>query len=471
MPENLRITAPVPNSDGILKPNPSSQPPTVEPMEPAQVNRPNAQNQNTDSASLNLLLRRDSVFGEFIQQLRQTPALSETLSKLLFNTVRRMETAPESLLQSSLLRQLTAALATGRDDVVKDLLFQQKNSSLFCGPLFQLLGRISEQAENPQMDLQIANFLKSFDGFFSAKDTTAAILSNLKAIGRQIPGGDAKQLTALAEKLNVADPVRSVEQNLTVLKKEILPFLAAYVSKSSDYGQARETISLLLQNISILNVSSRENLDAQFQKLAAYCGHHLSEPMLRQMRSLYEEAVRSENEEPENRFFHALISLLSHDGREIPESDRTLYADISQSLLLDNSVYMPFVHFFLPAVLGGKYLFSQIWIEKKEPGEARKSLSNQSSLPTRLYLTFDIQDLGSFEARIELLNKKVNLDLACPEKLLQQSREITSSLGHILTDNGLASGNIRISRCEKPKIPDLILQKVMERKRMIDVTI
>ncbi|WP_411676513.1 hypothetical protein [Caproicibacter sp.] len=473
MPENLRITAPVPNSDGILKPNPSAQSSQIEPMDPARVNRPNTQDQNTDSASLNLLLSRDSVFGKFIQQLRQTPALSETLGKLLLNTVRRMETNPGFLPENSALRELVSSLAAEQDGLINDLVFQQKNSTLFSGPLFQLLSRISQQAEDPQLDLRIAGFLKAFDGFSSAKETTDAILSNLSAIGRRIPTNYAKQLALLSEKLNTSDPEGAVNENLNLLKKEILPFLSDYVSKSSDYGKMRETLSLLLQNLSILNVSSRENLQSQFQQLAAYCGRHTAEPTLRLMRSFFADTVEAGagKEKPESRFLHSLVALLSHGGQGSSGADQAAVGDIGKALLLDNSVYMPFTHLFLPAVLQGRFLFSQIWVEKKDRNDEGHAVPGAAAPPKRLYLSFEIQDLGSFEAKVELTGKKIDLSLACPEKLLGQTGAITSSLARILDRNGFSFGDIRLSRFEKPQIPELILQKTMERKRSVDVTI
>ena len=472
MPENLRITAPVPNNDGILKPNSSAQNSPVEPIEPTRVNRPNAQDQNTDAASLNLLLGRDSVFGKFIQQLRQTPALSETLGKLLFQTVQKSETSPASLTEGSVLQELASGLAAEPDGLAEDLIFQQKSSSLFSGPLFQLLEHISERAADPQLDLRIASFLKAFDGFSSVGNTTSAIRLNLDTIGRQMPSGDARHFTLLSEKLNTSDPLGSLENNLNLLKKEILPFLSAYVSKSSDYGRVRENISMLLQNISILNVSSPENLEAQFRQLISFSEHRVAGPTLRLMRSFYDETVSPEREKSENRFFRSLISLLSRAGSpDAPEADKTVCGDISRSLLLDNSVYMPFIHLFLPAVLQGKFLFSQIWIEKKGGSEEAGTPASRAAAPTRLYLTFTVQDLGYFEARIELTGKKVDLALSCPEKLLAQKGTIASSLGRILESNGLTFGDIRLSACREPEIPDLILQKIMERKRMVDVTV
>ncbi|MCI1965346.1 MAG: hypothetical protein LKJ17_04340 [Oscillospiraceae bacterium] len=472
MPENLRITAPVPHSDGVLKPNPSAQPSPVEPMEPTRVNRPNTQNQNTDSASLNLLLSKESVFGKFIQQLRQTPGLAETLGKLLFTTARRMEASPGALPEDPELRAFLAELATEQDGLAGDLLHQQKSGDLFSGPLFQLLRHMTEQFGDPQLDLRAASFLKAFDGFSSTKDTAEAILSNLKMIGRQLPAHESKQLALLCERFNTTEPAEFLESNMGLLKKEIIPFLSAYISKNSDYGKVRETISLLLQNMSILNVSSRENLDAKFHQLIDYCGRRAEKPTIQMMRSLYEQAIQSEPQKTESKFFQSLISMLSHSsGPNAPEADKAVCADIGRSLLLDNSVYMPFVHLFLPAVLQGRCLFSQIWIEKKDSQNTESSRSGSAVIPTRLYLTFTIQNLGYFEARVELAGKKVDLSLSCPEELLAHKRAITSSLGQILVKNGLSSGDINLTRCEKPKVPELILQKVMERKRMVDVTI
>lgn len=471
MPENLRITAPIPNSDGILKPNPSSQPPQVEPMDPARVNQPNTQDQNTDSSSLNLLLSRESVFGKFIQQLKQTPSLSETLGKLLLHTVGQADAAPGALPKEPLLKELAAALSRNPADLKSDLLFQLKNNTLFSGPLFQLLGHLSEQAADPQLDLRIAGFLKAFDGFFSAENTTDAILSNLNQIERRIPSNYAHQLALLAEKLNISDPAGAADRNLDILKKEILPFLSAYVSKSSDYGKMRETLSILLQNVSILNISSHKNLESQFRQLTDYCAHRVSEPALRLINSFYSSLVESPPKEEKNEFLHSLLALLS-GGTDHKSSgaSQAVREDISRSLLLDNSVYMPFTHIFLPAVLQDRFIFSQIWIERKD-AFSEEGHTGTAETPEHLYLSFEIQDLGYFEAKVTVTGKKIDLALSCPEKLLALGGSITSSLNQILTRNSLTVGDVKLSTSEKPEIPQLILQKTMERKQTIDVTI
>lgn len=461
MPENLRITAPIPNSDGLRGPNPAAESTAVNAANPARVNRPNAQEQGTDTA-MDLLLGRDSVFSRFIQQLRQTPTLSETLGRLLAETAARAGTAAPALPQNSPAMLLTSGIAAQKEDMLQELAFQQKDSTLFSAPLFQLLGRISERSGDFQLDLRIADFLKAFDGYFSAPHTLSSILTNLGAIEQQIAAPYAKKLMQLAEELDTAGPAS--DSNPTLLKKEILPLLSEYVSKSSDHGKMRETLSLLLHNTSILNVSSKQNLTEKFERLSEYCSRSLPEPTMKLMRSFYEEAVHPGPGKERSRFSEALLSFLS-DGDEAGK-------DICRSLLLDNSVYMPFTHICLPAVWQGRFLFAQIWIEKRDGGEnAREEPEGREKKPLSLYLTFEIQDLGYFEAHVTLAGKKADIRLSCPAPLLGRSGEIASSLGRILDQDGLKAGEIRLSPSEQPEIPGIIFQKILERKRIVDVTV
>ena len=496
MPENLRITTPIPNNDGIRRPTSAAESIALNAANPVRVNRPDAREQGEDTGSMDLLLSRDSVFSRFVQQLRQTPSLSETLGRLLAGTVGRDGAAATVLPRESPLRLLASSIAAGKEDMVEELSSQQKDSTLFSAPLFRLLSRISERNGDAQFDLRLAEFLKAFDGYFSAPHTLSAILANLETIARQVPAPYAKKLAQLSEKLDIADPASPANPDL--LKKEILPLLSEHVSQNSDYGKMREALSLLLHNTSILNVSSRQNLSEKFARLMDYCSRSLPEPTMKLMRSFYEEAVRSGAEartgarsvpadgdaprpgqpadaaagraapgkEGHSRFAESLISFLSDGGGE------GTGGDILHSLLLDNSVYMPFTHLYLPAVWQGRFLFSQIWIEKRENGESSPGEPDeQEKRPLSLYLTFDIQDLGYFEARVALAGKKTDIRLSCPTPLLGRSGEITSSLGRILDRNGLQAGEIRLSAGEEPEIPGIILQKILERKRIVDVTV
>ncbi len=91
--------------------------------------------------------------------------------------------------------------------------------------------------------------------------------------------------------------------------------------------------------------------------------------------------------------------------------------------------------------------------------------------PVRLYLTFDIQDLGYFEASVSLTGKRADLHLACPPALARRRGEIRADLAGILQRDGLAPGSVRLTSCREPEVPKIIRKKIDERKRAIDVSV
>lgn len=499
MADNLRITTPVPNSDSLIKPNSPTGSPAVDAVDPSRVTKPNTQEQNTSGQSMDLLLNGESVFGKFIEQLRQSPALSQTLGKVFFDLARRQVSLAETLPADSPLRLLSEGIS-GKEDMLGSILFQQKESTLFSGELFQTLGGLSAHSGDGVFDLNLAEFLKAFDGYRSAPSTLLAVKANLESIQRQLPPPYREQLQKAAQKLgfqpktpagekavqelsreipgtekNAAGQARaSVSADLTVLKKEILPVLSGYISKSNDYGKMREEVSLLLNNVAILNVSTRENLEQQFGKLIAYCKHSLNLPetALQQLRAQCgQEFSAGEGEPPKNPFFSALTSLLRQGSRtDTAGFEKAVYQEVCRSLLLDSSVYMPFVHLYLPINWQGNSMFAQIWVEKKEVGEkAASAPSGQKG--TAVFLTFDIRDLGYFEAVVNLQDKRADIRLNCPPGLARKNGDIVPDLSKILRQNGFTPGEIRVASSDRPEIPGLLLGKIQERKHSINVTV
>jgi hypothetical protein len=479
MPDNLRITTPIANTEGISKPNPAGDLNRPAPVNPNRVPRAD-NNEEAGRQSADLLLNRSSVYSQFIRQFQQTPGLDRTLQKLLGDAVLRQspadgQTAAAQGLPSS-LRALAAAIAAGEDGILEGLVSQQEDATLFTGPLFKLLEQISAQSGDPQFDLRLADFLKAYSGFSSAAGTTQAVLTNLKNLKYSIPAPFAKRLSAVMEKLSNGVSSDYVDSDLAVLKREIIPLLGEYVAKTNDYGKPRDTISMLLHNTAILNESSRENLTVKFGQLLNYCRDSLGLPdmTLDMVRAFFIQETSPGAIKKQDRFLSALTSLLSRasDGKATDGLDRTALNGVSRSILLDNSVFMPFRHIFLPAEVDGRFLFAQMWIEKTDPDETRKPAVGGAQAPKSVYLSFEIQDLGYFEASVRITGKQVSMKLSCPPAFKGLHGEIRSGISGILRQNGLSPDEVRLSSSGKePQLPHIIMQKIQERKRSVDVSV
>ena len=478
MPDNLRITTPINNTEGVRPTNPANDTSRASPVNPSRVPRANG-SESEGSRPQDLLLDRMSVYSKFIEQLEQSPSLERTLQKLMSDAAAVQNPGFSSLETdfpvSSPLRALISAMAAQEDGMLKSLTDQEADATLFTGQLFKLLGQISSQRSDPQFDLRLANFLKAYTGYTTSGEITRAIRAELAEVRDTVPVPFAKRLAAVMEKLSDGTDRRFLVPDLLVLKKEVIPLLSEYVSKTNDFGTLRDTISMLLNNTAILNESSRENLDGKFGQILQYSSETLRLPKaaLSMMQDLYVQELNAGKEENGDRFLSALTSLLSRSSEKSlpPGIDRTSLHDVTHSLLLDNSVFMPFHHIVLPAQVSGRFLFAQIWVEKQSADKIRQEGPGTETSPKLLYLTFDIQNLGYFEAALRLTGKRVDLSLSCPPSLERNHGQIRSDLSDILEKNGLDFGEVRLSTCKKPKVPHLILQKIAERKRVIDVTV
>ena len=478
MPDNLRITTPINNTEGIHPSAPANDTSRTAPVNPSRVPRPNG-SENSGSPADSLPLDRTSVYSQFIKQLEQAPGLERTLQKLLSDAITaegplvRQITA-ESL-PSAPLHALVAAMAAQGDDILKSLTQQEQDATLFTGPFFKFLGQISSQSSDAQFDLRLADFLKAYTGYAISSSITQAIRTELTDLKDTIPAPFAKRLSAIMEKLSDGTRRDLLGSDLLVLKKKVIPLLSEYVSKTNDYGKSRDTISMLLNNTAILNESSKDNLSEKFSQLLLYSRKTLGLPnmAIQMLQSLFTQVIASRKEEKSDRFLSALISLLSHaTEKDLPHGiDRATLNDITHSLLLDSSVFMPFYHLVLPAQIDGRFLFAQIWVEKQDPEKSRRPVSGEDDVPKSIYLTFEIQNLGYFEASVHLTGKQVDMSLSCPPALDWNRSQIRSDLAEIFKKDGLTSGNIRLSTCEKPKMSQIILQKIAERKRTVDVTV
>ena len=260
MADNLRIPPPIPGGENVTRMTPA-KPADRAVVNPALVPPANADRQSGQqgSAEFSFLLNRNSVFNRFIQQLGRTPDLSQSLGKLVFEVMGRAG-AEQTAGISDPLRQLTQVINMGREEIVQNLLFQENNRTQFSGALFQMMRQILEQNPGEQLEQKTAQFLKAFNAYTGAADTTRSVIRRLIQISEQIPQPYSGQLQQMTQELTEELPIENLNRNLSVLKEKILPFIRRYISATNDFGRVRDNITLLVHDLSRLNISSREEL-------------------------------------------------------------------------------------------------------------------------------------------------------------------------------------------------------------------
>jgi hypothetical protein len=132
---------------------------------------------------------------------------------------------------------------------------------------------------------------------------------------------------------------------------------------------------------------------------------------------------------------------------------------------------MPYTHLFLPVNYQGQFMFAEVWIEKEDRNSNPAEPIPAAQKPTKLLLNFEIKGLGYFEASIELLQAKASVSLSCPSSLAEKSREISSKIADIFTQNGMTADTVLVQPGGDSLNTQKITKKIQERKSGIDVSV
>lgn len=414
-----------------------------------------------------------SVFQTFANKLTDTPALTQTLEKLLLGALVDNGTVNAEGVDTSngvptLLSELAEKLHMDESQILQNLIFQKDQSTGFSAKVFDILREISENDVSAETTNHIGRFLKAVDSYTSAQETMKGIMTQLGNILERIPRSYAENVRKVMGELIMEPDSDGMAENLKLLKETVLPMLGKYVSTTNDLGATRDRIQLLMQDLSRLNLSGSEELDQRFTELLDYARYNLNLPAdkLQSLKNLFEEVIH-EKSEPQNEFIDSLAKALTNtDG--LSSTGRTMVDDTINALLLNRSVYMPFNHIFLPFMLDGTFMFTEMWVEKD--GAGKGAASDKSDAMKRVYLNFDIQGLGKFQAAIGLTDNSIDCLLNCPESVADSQADIETDIAKIFTDNGFSVNSIQSSN-DTFKTELEVLHKIYEGRGSINVTV
>lgn len=480
MQDNIRVTAPIPHNDTSGRIRPSKETPIQNPIDITKVtprtNAENAQQAKNNQENFNFLLNHGSVFNKFIQQLSQTPGLAETLKKIMFEAFSldgKVSRLSRSETMNTLMAKLSETLKMSPEEIVAALQYQDQNQTKFSGKMFDMLRELlNNNQTNREFETLLGRFLKAYNGYFSTADTSKGIVQNLKNIAQYMPKSWQTQLNELTQKLFLEQPERDLNLNLTTLKNEIIPFLSEYITKTNDFGRIRDTITLLINNIARLNNSSRDDVITTFIDLMDFCKFKFDFPdtKIDQITRFFQ-AQLNNPEKNTNELFEVLADVLSEGSSgDQPAAARAIFRDITSALLLDNSVFMPLTHLFLPLNFKGTYMFSEIWVEK-DARQKDGTYAENGKVTNKLFLTFDIKGLGYFECTIWASEDKADIDLNYPSTLLINDRDIRNNLARIFANNHIELNSISLIQDHPAQPLQKVFSNIFQTRRGIDVTI
>ena len=263
MPDLLGVTNPVPGHDSnITNRNIPISPNNTQVQNVPDLNRVTSADNRTeqqDSGQSGGQVRYDSNFQTFIQQLRQTQDLSSTMSKLMM----REGTSVASGMSEGIAEEMAQAmqmLKMDQSELLKFLSAQMRAGTRFGGALFAMLRSAYARADSAGVQLDILNFLKSYNDFSSTSHLEGNLMRNLTGMANAMPASWGDQLRELIAQLENGIAAGDRQGNISLLQQKVFPLMSAYVSQTHDLGTPRELLSLLALDLARYENGSEEKL-------------------------------------------------------------------------------------------------------------------------------------------------------------------------------------------------------------------
>ncbi len=441
-------------------------------INPEKVMKPDARSDAaSQDANSALKFRFESNYENFLSQIRGFGPMTEEFSKLFFS---RFATMAQSGLGANFAEQVAHFFDTiGMDeqDVLAFLKNQSSASIKFSGAFFTLLHSAYNQATTADIRSGILDFLRKY----SDMSESSHVMKNTEILLNQIRGtlfpNARDSFDALIAQLNFgAQTSEEQMENSLVLKEKIIPFLNRYITSMHDRGDLRELTSGLATYIARLDNGMAQRVQEAFEQLMKYpimqkVFQNLDPSLILQMLNNTE----FERAKKQQKWMDSLIDIIKSgmEGNSGIEN-KAMLKNLMQSIVVNESVYMPVLHMMIPLQVGGKMMFGEMWID---PDSDKKGRSQGGGRAIQGLIKFDIQDLGFFDFFFIYQNETINLQLSCPEELGEFLPYIKEDVTKILSQNQIRIGEMFVESGVKSIPISEAFPKIFERKNSVNVSI
>ncbi|MEY8387089.1 hypothetical protein AALC17_07300 [Oscillospiraceae bacterium 38-13] len=415
-------------------------------------------------------IRYDSNFQTFLQRLRDTPSLAQSLARIFSG---REGVIVSSGLSAGIAEELGRLLEMLRMDESQLLDFlggQFKTGTRFGGALFALLRNAYDRAASNGVRTDILQFLKAYVDFDSTAHIEGNLLRDLQSMADAMPASWAEKLRDLTAQLKNGMAAGNRAGNLQLLQREIFPYMSAYVERTHDMGTPRALLTMLALNVARYENGSEEKLMETFHQLSGYgtlkgqLGGIDGQSLLLLLKG------RGGDASGATRFADQLAAAAARAFRgegsaEVQEAFRNLMA----AMLINESVYMPINHYLLPLEWDGRMLFSELWVDPDAEEEQGGKSGRGNTM--RFLFKMDVQSLGLFDIVLTAQGTEVDVQIACPDTVAPFSKQIGDAVSQILARNELRPTRVAVRRMDRPVTLTEVFPKIFEGKNSVNVKI
>ena len=475
----LQVTNPNINTDNRNVPNPmdpkyNGDHAVRNQADPTRVVRADGregdQTGNTAQNDVFSVINYESNYGAFIKGLGESQDLAGALERLLFSDLSILQEAGRTEIGALVDQFLMSLRMDSPEELLNFLQGQQELQARFSGDFFNRLRSLLMQNPSDSFKEAALAFLKGYNNYASGTHLLQQMRSLTGDIEQLMLRSFREEFRELANTMNWNAQNGDTAANTGVLNGRLIPFLSNYISRTHDYGAVRDATMLLIFNAVRYQNGEGEKLsqlldrmmeDRDFAKLFGQDSQAIEKLLARGA----DEAAAQKPMMADFADSLAKLLLRGANGQAGLENVQQFYT-IMNGMLMNESVYMPLLHFLIPFQFEGNNVVSEMWVDP----DARKD-SEEEGRKIKLFLKFDIQSLGKFELILTLQDRESKMQLFVPTHLVKQDKKIQGDVADILKKNGIRLGQISIlGRVRDRKVTE-VFPEIREKETTINVRI
>lgn len=475
----LQVTTPNLNVDNRNMINPqdpkhgAGNPAIHNPADPTRVVRTDGKDGDQTGGStqdaLMSVVDYESNYGAFIKGLGEGGELAGVLERLLFTDMAGIKDAGQAEVVELVEKLLMSMKVDSPEDLLQYIQGQTDLQAKFTGGFFNQLRSILTHSSSQGLQEAVMAFLKGYNNYSSGTHLLQQMHSLMDDIEQLLLRPYREEFRELADSVNWEAANGDTTANTQALVKSLIPFLSNYISRTHDYGPVREAVMLLVFHTARYQDGGTGRLLKLFDNLfnnREFARLFKGEPE-ESLHQLLLAGREGGSAKPLSSFAEGLSQLLlkGTNGQAGLENVQQFYT-IMNGMLLNESVYMPLLHFILPFQYEGDNVMSEMWVDPDADGE-----EDGRGRRIKLFLKFDIQSVGKFELVMTLQDHEARVQLFVPPQLTKQEKEIRTKVADILKDNGIRFGELMVRQRYRDRRVDEIFPEIREKERTINVRI
>ncbi|ADL05948.1 hypothetical protein [Lacrimispora saccharolytica] len=473
MADILKVTTPLSGYDNsTIKNNPQAgQGIHIQnPIDPSKVMRGDNRTDSGGTGDQQLAFQYGSNFGAFLNLVKNIPDLSKIFADIFFQGEEVLTGGIMGEEAAQKIASFFEATQMQAEEILPFIKEQTESAVRFNGGIFDQLRQVMAETTSVDLKAEVLNFIRKFNDMSSGKHILHDIFNTVKDMEAYVFKQTREQIESFLKELDLSAPEGQTSPNSALLKEKLLPFLGRYIAMNHDMGTIRDKISLLTVLIARYENGDRGEVLQSFSRLTGYQGFRkfFGSMTMEQFGELLHQ-VDMEQAAGKNQWADKFIDFLKAGvNGDAGLENKQMFQNILQSMVLNESVYMPLIHLAFPMNVDGRKLFSEMWIDPDEEGSSTQAGAKHTA---RIFVKFDIRELGQFKLLLLYGDNAATLQLYYPEKMQKSEADIHKGIKNILDRHHFRADNIYLQAGGGPSSPVEVFPKIHERKNSVDVRI